>query len=90
MTKAELLERIQKLEADQTKAKLLERIQVLEDGPPNVSAATLAAMPAAVSAPLEVHTVSLNGATYSWSDGGEASVPEEAVAVYQRMKAANS
>jgi hypothetical protein len=36
-----------------------------------------------------LHTVTINGRTYSWRDGDEGSVPKEALEVYQRAVEAN-
>lgn len=36
-----------------------------------------------------VHSVTLDGTTYTWRDGEEKSVPTEAIAVYQRSMDAN-
>jgi hypothetical protein len=62
---------------------------------PGPSGSTLAAMPGAPNAddPLSdggVHSVTLNGRTYTWRDGDESSVPAEAVEVYKRAKEANT
>lgn len=63
---------------------------------PGPSGATLAAMPGAGSHlddPLNdggMHSVTLNGRTYTWRDGDEKSVPAEAVEVYRRAVEANT
>jgi hypothetical protein len=61
---------------------------------PKLSGSTRAAMPGTPGDdPLSdggVHTVTINGKTYTWKDGEEGSVPAEAVAVYERAKEANT
>jgi hypothetical protein len=61
-----------------------------------VSGNTLAAMPGQrpdADDPMGdggVHSVTINGKTYTWKDGEEGSVPAEAVEVYKRQVEANT
>lgn len=63
---------------------------------PGPSGSTLAAMPGQAGPnddPLNdggLHTVTVNGQTYTWRDGDEKSVPAEAVEVYRRAVEANT
>ena len=52
---------------------------------------TIAAMPGELreTDKHETHTVNLNGVAYSWQDGHEDGVPEEALAVWRRAVEAN-
>lgn len=100
MTKAELLERVKKLEDERdaalTKAELIERAKELEaesaaSDDPTVSKATLAAMPGVVAPDAnEIRSVTINGETFSWTDATADTVPAEAVEVYRRYRQANS
>lgn len=105
MTKAELLERANGLDAaaneGRTKAELLERIQWLEAGDdmplkgellgPNetLKASTIAAMPAVPTVAGGQASANINGVQYTWTEGKEEGIPAEALAVWAQHKAAN-
>ena len=59
---------------------------------PNLNKGTREAfpgMPPATNDP-KVHTVTINGVAYLWTDATADTVPEEAIAIYQRSLEANA
>lgn len=83
MTKAELLERVQELEAELTKAKLLDRIHDLEDGGTKPD-------PTPAAAPMDTATRSatVDGVTMTWTEATEGVVPQAYRDIYAQSKAA--
>lgn len=87
MTKAELLERVQELEAKLKKAELVERIQELEG---DKDAGAAAAQPVYRPMDTNTRTATINGETKSWTEATADQVPEAYREVWAQSKAAGA